>query len=78
MQRLLSSSLLIPLPLTRMNKALVRGRAMPLGTEARERRHCIPLPHLVLANSEEAVKHASSHHFKEQHFHLNCKICSHL
>jgi len=61
-----------------MNKALAWGTAMPFGTEARERRHCIPLPHLVLANSEEAVKHVSPHHFKEEHFHLNCKVCSHL
>lgn len=76
MQRLLSSSLLIPVPLTRMNKELARGRAMPLGTEACECRHCIPLPHLVLANSEEAVKDITPHHFTEQHFHLNCKICS--
>lgn len=49
---------------------------MPLGTEACECRHCIPLPHLVLANSEEAVKDITPHHFTEQHFHLNCKICS--
>lgn len=78
MQRLLSSSLLIPVSLTRMNKELAQGRAMPLGTEACECRHCIPLPHLVLANSEEAVKDITPHHFKEQHFHLTCKICSFL
>ena len=78
MQRLLSSSLLIVLTLTRMNKVLAQGRAMTLGTEACECRHCIPLPHLVLANSEEAVKHVAPHHFKEQYSHLNCKICSHL
>lgn len=64
------------MPLTRMTKALAWGRAMPLGTEACERRHCILLPHLVLANSEEAVKHVAPHHFKEQHFDLNYKICS--
>lgn len=78
MQRLLSDSLLIPLPLTRTNKVLAWGRAVPLGAAACERRHCLPLPHLVLANPEEAVKHVSPHHFKELHFHLDCKICSHL